>query len=126
PLTCLAGSLVLVLEALTVVAVAVAALMSTQLPRSANLAGASPGSVGILLIWIGGLLLVNRARRGIPWRVEAPGARPGRPHRRATHPAPKPPFARASTIRVALAFALGALVTLAAGVAIEESGNTLA
>src|SRR5205085_7111693 len=37
PLTYLAGSLVLVLEALTVVAVAVAALMSTQLPRSANL-----------------------------------------------------------------------------------------
>src|SRR5207247_821102 len=66
PLTYLVGSLVLVLEALTVMAVAVAAVASTQLPSSANVAGASPGSMAIVLIWVGGLLLVNRARRGIP------------------------------------------------------------
>src|SRR5206468_1440166 len=81
PLSFLAGSLVLVLEALMVIGVVVMVLLTTQLPASANVAGISPGSVAVVGVWLGGLTAINRARRGMPWRAEAPEARPGRRHR---------------------------------------------
>ncbi len=126
PLTHMAGSLVVVLEAVMVVAVLVAAIMATQLPAGAALAGLSPGSVAILLLWLGGLLLINRARHGLRWELSAPGSSPGRaPHDRARGTGEQP-FADRSTGAVAVIFALAALVTLGAGVAIEETGSELA
>jgi cation:H+ antiporter len=126
PLTFLAGSLVLVLEALMVIGVVVVVLLTTQLPPHASVAGISPGSVAVVLVWLGGLAAIRRARRGMPWHVDAPEARPGRPHRRVPHPAEPRPYVGRSTRRVVVIFGLGALVTLVAGVAIEESGNELA
>jgi cation:H+ antiporter len=126
PLSYLAGSLVVVLEASLVIAIVVVAIMASQLPASANVAGASPGSIAIVFLWVAGLLIVDRAQRGIPWRVEAPEADPGRarPERRAqeghgTH-------RRRSTRAVALIFAAAAAATLVGGVAIEQSGDALA
>src|SRR3954447_12779256 len=78
PLSFLAGSLVLVLEAVLVITVVVLGMMTTQLPASANVAGLSPGTLAIVVVWIGGLLLVRRAQAGLPWKVEAPEAQPGR------------------------------------------------
>jgi cation:H+ antiporter len=126
PLTFLAGSLVLVLEALLVMAIVVAVLLTTQLPRSASVAGISPGSIAVVCVWVGALTIINRARRGMPWRVDvAPQARPGR--RRGTpHPTATPPHADRSTRVVASIFGLAALATLLGGIAIEESGSELA
>jgi cation:H+ antiporter len=126
PLTHKAGSLIVVLEASTVVGVLVAAIMTTQLPESTQVAGLSPGSIAILLLWLGGLLVVNRARKGIPWHVETPGSSPGRSENDRSGGAEPQPFKRRSTAVVAGAFMLAALVTLGAGVAIEESGSELA
>jgi cation:H+ antiporter len=126
PLSFLVGSLVLVLEALMVIGVVVVVLLTTQLPASASLAGISPGSVALAVVWVAGLTAINRARRGIPWRAEAPQARPGRPHRGVPHPKAPPPHRGRPTHLIALIFGLAALATLAAGVAIEESGNELA
>ena len=126
PLTHRVGSLVVVLEASIVVGVLVAAIMSTQLPASANLGAVSPGSIAVALLWLGGLVVIDRARKGIRWRVEAPGAQPGRtPVQRAQGAEPQP-FKGRSTAFVAGVFALAAALTLAAGVAIEESGSELA
>src|SRR5919198_12410 len=103
PLTFLAASLLLVLEAATVILVVVVALMGTRLPASTNLGGASPASVAIVGLWIAGLLVVRRAQRGLEWRVEMPDAEPGRTRqamREGKGPAamPRHPTARVVTI----------------------------
>src|SRR5918911_1345343 len=68
PLTHKAGSLIVVLEASIVVGVLVAAIMTAQLPVSTEVAGLSPGSLAIVLLWFGGLLVIGQARNGIPWQ----------------------------------------------------------
>lgn len=66
PLTHLAALLTLTLECAVVVALLVV-VMSTQLPESVIVARLTPGGVFIAPFWIVGLLLVRRARRGLPW-----------------------------------------------------------
>jgi cation:H+ antiporter len=125
PLTHRPGSLIVVLEASIVVATLVVAIMSTQLPGTTEVVGVGPGTAAIVLIWVGGLALVSRARAGIPWQIEAPGADPGRSmhqRRRMDHPA----MGDRSTLKVAAIFAAAALVTLGAGVLIEATGSELA
>src|SRR5689334_3745570 len=122
-LTYIAASLLLVIEGVVVVAVTVAAIMTAQLPSSANLAGISPGSVGVVALWVGGLFLIARSRSNLPWKAEATGASPG------SHPAkrPMPKKHREHSFRtVVLIFAGAAVATLVAGVLIEESGSELA
>jgi cation:H+ antiporter len=126
PLTRQVGSLVVVLEASIVVATLVTAIMATQLPSSANVGGASPGSLAVLLLWLAGLAVVNSARHGLPWKGKAEGAKPGRSASQRSAGQGHQPFQGRSTAIVAGAFALAALVTLVAGVAIERSGDQLA
>jgi cation:H+ antiporter len=126
PLTHRVGSLTVVLEASMVIATVVAAIMTTQLPPSTNVAGLSPGSVGIALLWMLGLWVINRARNGLPWKVEAPGSAPGRSAADRSRGAdPQPHKGRSLAIVVGI-FAAAALLTLVAGVAIEETGSRLA
>jgi cation:H+ antiporter len=126
PLSYLAGSLVVVLEAALVIAVVVVAMMSTLLPESAGIGTVSAGSIAIVAMWGAGLLIVDRAQRGLPWRAEAPEADPGRsrPARREQEGSGR--HRRRSTAAVAAIFGAAALVTLAGGVAIEQSGDALA
>jgi cation:H+ antiporter len=125
PLSYMVGSLVLVLEAALVGVMAVAAIMTAQLPESAELGGISPGSMAIVLLWLAGLWVITRTRKDLRWRVEAEGARPGRTHaqRRAVKPRPhKHHSARA----ILVIFGAAALAILVAGYFIEESGSELA
>jgi cation:H+ antiporter len=125
PLTFLVGSLLLVLEGVLVGVLAVAAVMTSQLPESTAIGGVSPGTIAIVLLWVGGLWLLARNRGRQPWRVEAAGARPGRTH--AQRRAAKPPRHRDHGTRVVVAiFGAASLATLVAGYFIEESGNELA
>jgi len=126
PITHLVGSLVIVLEASIVLGTLVTAIMTTQLPASVQVAGVSPGSVAILAVWVAGLLVVNRARKGIPWELRATGASPGRSPMQRAQGTGDQPFAQRSTIVVAAIFALAAAVTLVAGVGIADSGDALA
>jgi cation:H+ antiporter len=75
PLTYLAASLVLVLEGALVVAVLVVTVAGTQLPADLELARLTPAPVLIAVLWVAGLLVVNRASRGLPWLAQgdAPG-----------------------------------------------------
>ena len=126
PLTFLAGSLIPVLEAVLVITLVVLAMMTMQLPASANLAGVSPGSLVIVLVWLGGLLLVRRAQTALPWKAEAPESRPGRAPERKRRGAGPQPMKQHSTAHVAGVFAGAALVTAVAGVFVERSGSELA
>jgi cation:H+ antiporter len=126
PLSFLVGSLVPVLEALMVVVVLATAMSGVALSKSTNIAGASPTSIAVVILWLGGVWVVNRVRLDSPWEVHAPRSRPGRRHPREPHPAGEHPFASASTARVLAIFLAGSAVTLGAGVALQASGSLLA
>ncbi len=127
PLTFLVGRLTPVLEGLLVVLVVAGVEMGALLKPAVAIGGVvSPASVAIVVVWLVGIYAIDRARRDPRWRVEMPGSRPGRHHRRDPHPERAHPFAQASTARVALLFAAACAVTLVAGVALEETGNSLA
>jgi cation:H+ antiporter len=126
PLSYLVGSLTPVIEALIVVVCLATVLAGAALPASTSAGGVSPTSIAVVLLWIGGVWIVNRVRMRTDWRIEMPGARPGRRHVREDHPAERRPFSDRPTWLVAAVFALAAGVTLGAGVALQSSGNVLA
>jgi cation:H+ antiporter len=127
PLTYLVGSLVPVLEGLLVVLLVSVVLMGALLPASVRIAGRiSPASLAIVIFWGGGVWVLTRTRSHPKWEVTMEGSQPGRAHRRVTHPVGDGASAKQSTRRVVTVFAVSSLVTLAAGVMLEVSGNELA
>ena len=127
PLTYLVGSLVPVLEGLLVVLIVSAAFMGTLLPASVKIAGRfSPASLAIVVIWVGGVWVLNQTRSHPKWEVVMAGSQPGRPHRRVRHPVADAASAKHSMLHVATVFGVSSVVTLLAGVALEISGNELA
>jgi len=127
-LTYRAASLTLVVEGLMVVAVLVVVLIGTQMPRSFVILRMTPPVLLIGLLWLGGLWLVNKARRDLPWHNsgKAPDGqklpRGGATEARAKMAAAR----RISLTRVVITFAAASLVTLLAGVLLESSSETLA
>jgi cation:H+ antiporter len=127
PLTYLVGRLTPVLEVLLVVILVGGVAMGSLLKDSTAIAGRiSPASLGIVVVWLLGIYVINRASHDPRWSVTMPGSRPGRRRHERRQPEQQHPFARSSTARVAMLFGLASAVTLAAGVALEESGNELA
>jgi cation:H+ antiporter len=126
PLSYLVGSLEPVLEGMMVVLVVSGVLMGGLLPSSVAIGGVvSPASLGIVVVWIGSVIVLNQVRKSPKWEVVMSGARPGRAHHRIK-PAKPSPHAGMSTRRVALLFGAACAVTLVAGVLLEISGNDLA
>jgi cation:H+ antiporter len=127
PLTFLVGALTPVLEGLLVMIVVSFVLMGALLDPKFAIGGVvSPASLAIDLMWLGGIFAINRARKAQRWKVDMPGSQPGRTHHREAHPSQPHPYAGVSTARVAALFGAACAVTLAAGVALEESGTELA
>ncbi len=126
PLSYLVGSLVPVIEALIVVVVLATVLAGAALPASTNVGGVSPTSIAVVVFWLAGVWVVNHVRLHADWKIEMPGSRPGRTHRREEHPQAPHPYTASSTTVVALVFAAACAITLGAGVALQESGNVLA
>jgi cation:H+ antiporter len=127
PLTYRAASLSLVLEAALVIAVLIVAIMASRLPGDAVYAHLAPGGTLILLLWIAGVALLGRAGN-LPWQEK--GVPPdGQEHPRGHAEQQKEHTATSRghrTARVAGVFAVAALVTLAGGVVLEESGDAIA
>jgi cation:H+ antiporter len=128
PLTYRAASLVLVLEALLVVAVLGVVVAGSQLPSNLIAFRLTPAPVLIVILWVAGLLLLRRAGRNLPWHEsgEAPdNQEPPRGHsqQKAEQDATRHGV---STTRAALIFAAAAIVTLVAGVFLERSGDAIA
>jgi cation:H+ antiporter len=126
PLSFLVGSLVPVVEALIVVVVLATVLGGAALESSANLFGASPTSYAVVVFWVAGVWIVNRVRLHPAWKEEAPEATPGRRQARQPMRNRPHPYSGASTGRVLAVFLAGAVVTLAAGVVLQGSGDVLA
>src|SRR6266700_2788716 len=121
-LTYEAASLQLVLEGVLVISVLVISIMGTQLPQSIIFARLAPGDLLIAALWLIGLWLINKARKDLPWQEKGHAPDTSRPTKSRNQEKTE----KWSTARVLLVFALAALVTLAAGVILEESGSALA
>ncbi len=127
PLTYLVGALTPVLEGLLVILVVAGVEMGSLLKESTAIAGrVSPASVAVVVIWVVGVYIINRSRKDPRWKVEMPGAQPGRRHHREPHPDQPHPYTGKSMRFVALLFGAACAVTLVAGVLLEQSGNDLA
>lgn len=127
PLTYRAASLVLVLEAMLVVAVLAVVVAGSQLPANLTALRLAPAPVLIAILWVVGLFLLRRAGRSLPWHEsgQAPdGQQQPRGHRRQSreHQATQQ---GTSTAKSALVFGVAAVVTLVAGVFLERSGDAI-
>ncbi|MEA2484285.1 MAG: cation:H+ antiporter [Thermoleophilaceae bacterium] len=128
PLTYRAASLVLVLEAALVVVVLAIVIAGTQLPATLIAWRVTPAVALILLAWVGGLLLLRRAGRSLPWH-ESGQPPDGQQHPRghsATTNEQKATQRGTSTAKATIVFGIAAAVTLIAGVVLERSGDALA
>jgi cation:H+ antiporter len=125
PLTYQAASLVLVLEAALVVLVLLVVVAGAQLPAGLLHARLTPDVVLIAVVWVVGLLLINRADSSLPW-ADSGAAPDSQPDPRGTRRAKKESAAtarRTTTRGAAAVFGVAALITLVSGVAIERSGE---
>jgi cation:H+ antiporter len=128
PLTYRAASLQLMLEGALVSAVLVLAIMGTQLPSSLTVGRIEPAALIIVVTWVMGVWLVGTKARSLPWAQE--GRAPDAQAEPKGHSKAKTAASAAgrgeSTRRTAFVFGIAALVTLAGGVALEESGTRIA
>ncbi|AKK27136.1 sodium:calcium antiporter [Mycobacterium sp. EPa45] len=125
PLTYLAASLTLVLEAGLVVALLVIVVMSTQLPGSLIAWRLTPGAVLIVVVWAIGLFLIRRAGHGLPWHEagHAPDSQDKAPGHSTVTNEKTATQKGVSTGRAVAVFTAAAGATLVAGVLIERSGE---
>jgi cation:H+ antiporter len=128
PLTYMVGSLIPVLEALLVVIVVTATVSGGLLPESMSIGPVSPASIAIVVLWVGGLAVLNRARNDLRWRAEAPHSHPGRTRRRPRQAQAQTsrPYGGSGTAAVIAVFAIASAVTLLAGVVLADAGGVLA
>jgi cation:H+ antiporter len=128
PLTYQAASLSLVLEAGLVIAVLTAAVMGSQLPSSLQFGRVAPAALVIAVLWLGGVLLLSKARGHLPWQDsgEAPDNQVP-PRGQAKHQKNQQATEKnVSTTRAAAVFTAAAVATLVAGYFLEQSGDALA
>lgn len=128
PLSYRAASLTLVVEGLLVVAVLVVVVIGTQMPGTLIAWRVTPAALLIALLWLAGLWLVDRARRGLPWQ-DAGTAPGGQAMPRGTAETRHDEMAaeRGYSLRVVvMVFLAASLVTLAAGVMLETTSEVMA
>lgn len=127
-LTYRADSLTLVIEGALVVAVLTIALMGTQMPESMIYDRITPAVASIAIIWIAGLWLVDEARKDLPWRAKERAfvSQAAKAREDSAQNEKRERMQGAAKTWPIIIFAIGAIATLIAGVALEESGNAIA
>jgi len=118
-LTSLAADANPLLESMLVIALVTIALMGGYLPETTAIGSVSPASIAIVVFFLLGIMGLNRARRQRAWVIA--GDTPTPP---ASEGANR--FKGTSTKIVLGVFGLASLVTLVAGVMLEQTGNQLA
>lgn len=122
PLTYEAASLQLVLEGVLVISILVISIMGTQLPQSMIFAHLAPGDLLIVITWLTGLMLINKARTDLPWYKKglAPDTRQSKRNQI------KEKIVKWNTTHVLLIFIFSAFITLTAGIILTVSGSMIA
>jgi cation:H+ antiporter len=125
PLTYRAASLILVLEAALVIGVLTVSVMGHFLPVSLVIWRIGPAELLIVVLWVVGLMLISRSRGKLPWH-ESGNAPDGQvvPRGHATERRAAQAM-RGGTRRVLVRFAIASVVTLFAGLVLEQSGERI-
>jgi len=125
PLTYMAASLSLVLEAALVIAVLLVVVAGTQLPSHLIVARLTPAPVLILIVWVVGLALIGGPGKRLPWADsgEAPDSQQHPRGHSRTQTEKKATGRGVGTGRAIAVFGVAAVLTLIAGVTIERSGE---
>jgi cation:H+ antiporter len=121
PLTSLVSDTSPLIECMLVIVLVTIAVMGGLLPESASVGSVSPASLAIVVFFLLGMLGLNRARRRPVWTVSEGAGEPA-----TASEGPPNLFERMSTGAVVGAFLLASVVTLVAGVMLEQTGNELA
>jgi len=118
PLTSLVSDTSPLLESMLVIGLVTIAVMGGFLPETTAVGPVSPASIGIVLLFLLGIMGLNRARTRRVWAIatEAPPAVGEASNR----------FKASTTALVLGVFGAASLVTLFAGVMLEQTGNQLA
>lgn len=126
PLTYRAASLILVLEAALVIGVLTVSVMGHFLPASVVLWRIGPAELLIVVLWVAGLLLISRSRGKLPWH-EAGNPPDGQnvPRGHATKMRATKAMG-GGTRSVLVRFGIASVVTLVAGLVLEQSGERIA
>lgn len=120
PLTYRAVSLVLVLEAVLVLAVLSLVVMGHQLPAKLIFWHITPADLLILLFWIISVKIISKAKNNLPWVTKKSVDLHKAPAKQTDNQPQKP------ISKTILIFLVSAVVTLVAGVALEISSNAMA
>jgi len=123
PLTYLAASISLVVEAGVVIAVLGIAIMGTQLPKQLILLHVTPAGVLIVAAWVVGLLLQRRAGRSMPWHENGKAPDSQKAASGSSRSKTEQEQKRTSTAKSAIIFGIAAVGTLIAGATLELSGD---
>jgi len=142
PLSYRAASLTLVIEAITVVGVLGVVIAGSQMPPGLVLFRLTPAAVLIAVIWLLGLLLVQRSQKSLPWHAQgqAPdGQSAPKGHAKASAQTSAQASAQTSgqsdagssrkktgTGKALGIFLVAAAATLGSGVLLERSGDAIA
>lgn len=130
PLSNLSEGLEPLHEAALVVGVVSIAVMGTILPASATIGSVSPASLAIVLLWALGIFGLNRSRKTQRWKAVSLGSDAAGSTRDQPEDEPSPempnPLKKLTPRMTLIVFGLASVVTLVAGVMLEQSGNALA
>ncbi len=126
PLSYLAGSVELLFEALFAIVLTLLAVAGAFVPAAKSFLHLNPFSIIIVIAWVAGLFIINKARENPRLAVSVEDAAPGRSRRERRKTENHPFYAKKSTLHVVLIFAAASIATLAAGVLLEESGVAIA
>jgi cation:H+ antiporter len=126
PLSYLAGSITLFFETIFAIVILILAVLGTYVPAKDSIFHMNPLSIVILCAWFSGLYLVNKSHKIRRFNQVEDDANPGRLHDECRVSEKSSFFINKSTMHVILVFLFASVITLIAGVLLEESGTAIA
>ena len=126
PLSYLAGSITLFFETIFAIFMLVLAVLGTYVPTKDSIFHMNPFSLVILFAWFIGLYLVDKSHKVKRFNQVEDDADPGRLHNECRVSEKSSFFINKSNSHVILVFLFASIITLIAGVLLEESGTAIA
>lgn len=103
-------------------------IMGSQLPATSTIAGISPTSIAIMVLWMAGIALIAKSRQALQWH-NGGHAVDGQPQPRGHAEIHRETLAtqkKHSTQRTVFIFIAASIVTLICGVVLERTGTNIA
>lgn len=126
PLSYLAGSITMFFETSFAIVMLALAVLATYVPARNAIFHMNPLSVVMVAAWCVGLYLINKSHKVERFNQVEDDANPGRLHDECRVSEKSSFFINKSNLHVILVFVFASVVTLVAGMLLEESGTAIA